>query len=42
MSKENKKWLSEYLSYLYNKQNKINGGENDRRAESSSFSTTVR
>lgn len=20
----NKKWLSEYLSYLYNKQNKIN------------------
>ena len=26
MSKENKKWLSEYLSYLYNKQNKINGG----------------
>ena len=28
MSKENKKWLSEYLSYLYNKQNKINGGNN--------------
>lgn len=27
----NKKWLSEYLSYLYNKQNKINGGNNDRR-----------
>lgn len=24
MNKENKKWLSEYLSYLYNKQNKIN------------------
>lgn len=24
MSKENKKWLSEYLSYLYSKQNKIN------------------
>lgn len=26
MNKENKKWLSEYLSRLYNKQNKINGG----------------
>ena len=24
MSKENKKWLGEHLSYLYNKQNKIN------------------
>ena len=42
MSKENKKWLSEYLSYLYNKQNKINGGNNDRKSEGGSFSTTVR
>lgn len=38
----NKKWLSKYLSYLYNKQNKINGGNDDRRSEDSSFSATVR
>ena len=31
MSTENKKWLSKYLSYLYNTQNKNNGGNNDRR-----------
>ena len=28
MSKENKKWLSKYLSDLYKKQNKINEEKN--------------
>ena len=29
MSTENKKWLSKYITYLYNKQHKINKEKQD-------------